>query len=307
MLFRSRETPQVEPPEWQPHIVAGRLSVPDATDARIGRILDGVEEAPSWWLRDDSGYSISRRDLEFLRIDPQHLRWMLTGQSPMGLTPRLYRQFAGEMLDALKQDRIDATQVDVRLKGTAAEFFSGLRKTLPTEAELAGRPEALDRMREWFGSDGNRPLRRPYDAMYRLGLEPEPSDYDLDINSTAAVRAARAYWRDHHRDRYPGDFMGGHGYLDKQAVRGALPNLSDWAKRWEDRLSRPLSLGVFESTGPVDETALGRKLSAHFKDSDWIIHRYQQFAGPNVPRAAGARPDHLRRASAGAPAAGIRR
>lgn len=287
----------------RPHIVAARLTAPDPLDARIGRILDGVEEAPSWWLRDDSGYSIARRDLEFLRIDPQHLRWMVTGQSPMGLTPRLYRQFAGEMLDALKQDRIDPAQVDIRLKGTAADFFSGPRKTLPTEAELAGEPEAQDRMREWFGSDGNRPLRRPYDAMYRLGLEPEPSDYDLDINSTAAVRAARAHWREHHGNRYGGDFMGGHGFLDKQAVRGALPHLADWGRRWEDRLNRPLSLGVFESTGPFDEAALGRKLSAHFKDSDWVVHHHQNFAGPNPPlaqvRVAATRPDHLRRGSIG--------
>ncbi|MEU4394386.1 hypothetical protein [Kribbella sp. NPDC023855] len=292
---------QAVSPEWQPHLVAARLRAPDALDARIGRILDGHEEAPSWWLRDDSGYAIARRDLEFLRIDPQHLRWMLTGESPMGLTPRLYRQFAAEMLAALEHDRIKASQVDIRLKGTAAEFFSGPRKTLPTEAELAGKPEALARMREWFGSDDRRPLRRPYDAMYRLGLEPEPSDYDLDINSTAAVRVARAYWRDQLNDRYPGDFMGGHGYLDKQAVRGALPSLSDWARRWEDRLNRPLSLGVFESSGPFDEAALGRKVSAHFKDSDWIIHSPRNVIGPSSPLGqpgvAAVRPDHLRRAA----------
>jgi hypothetical protein len=111
------------------------------------------------------------------------------------------------------------------------------------------------------------------------------------------------HWGEHHGGRYPGDFMGGHGYLDKQAVRGALPNLADWAKRWEDRLGRPMSLGVFESTGPFDEAALGRRLSAHFKDSDWVIHRHQNIIGPNVPRtqdgAAVARPDHLRRASDG--------
>ncbi len=298
-------------PGWQPQTVAAPVSAPDHLDVRIGRVLDGAEDAPAWWPRDDSGYSIGRRDLEFLRIDSQHLRWMLTGQSPLGLTPKLYKQFAGEMGDALRQDRIAGTQVDLRLKGSAAEFFSGLHKTLPSEAELAGRPEVLDRMREWFGSDGNRPLRRPYDAMYRLGLEAEPSDFDLDINSTAAVRAARGYWCDHHGDRYPGDFMGGHGYLDKQTVRGALPNLAEWATRWEGRLGRPLSLGVFESTGPFNEAALGRRLSAHFKDSDWIIHRGQKFAGPNFPRAqspaAVAQPDHLRRASVSAYRSGDRR
>jgi hypothetical protein len=298
-------------PGWQPQTVAARVTAPGRLDVRIGRILDGAEETPSWWPRDDSGYTVARRDLEFLRIDARNLRWMLTGESPMGLTPELYQQFAGEMGDALKQDRIAGAQADIRLKGSAAGFFSGLHKTLPTESELSGRPEVLERMREWFGSDANRPLRRPYDAMYRLGLDAEPSDYDLDVNSTAAVRAARAYWLDQHGDRYPGDFMAGHGYLDKRAVRGALPNLANWATRWEDRLGRPLSLGVFESTGPFNEAALGRKLSAHFKDSDWIIHRGQKVAGPNAPQAQRstvmAQPEHLRRAAVGTHRQGERR
>ncbi|WP_350274209.1 hypothetical protein [Kribbella sp. HUAS MG21] len=101
---------------------------------------------------------------------------------------------------------------------------------------------------------------------------------------------ARTYWREHHRDRYPGDFMGGHGYLDKQAVRGALPHLADWATRWEDKLSRPLSLGVFESTGPFNEAALGRNLSAHFKPTDWLIHHTRTSAGPQLPPSDGLAP-----------------
>ncbi|ONI71936.1 hypothetical protein BWI15_17645 [Kribbella sp. ALI-6-A] len=254
-------------------------------DRRIGRILDGAEEPPAWWLRDDSGYSIARRDLEFLQIDPQQVRWMLTGESPMGLTPELYQQFGAQMLEALERDGVDASQVDLRLKGTGAGFFSGLHKTLPREAELADRPQAVQRLREWFGNDQNRPLRRPYDSMYRLGLDSEPSDFDLDINSTAAVRAAREHWRAHHNDRYPGDFMGGHGYLDKDTVHGALPALSGWAKRWEDKLGRPMSLGVFESTGPFNAQVLGRELSSHFKDSDWIIHRPQDPMAWRTPRS----------------------
>ncbi|MFG1912848.1 hypothetical protein [Kribbella sp. NPDC048928] len=286
---------------WGPVGVAARVGAPDALDVRIGRILDGREEAPSWWLRDDSGYAITRRDLEFLRIEPQQVRWMLNRQAPMGLTPRLYHQFGSELGDALQLDRVTGSQVDIRLKGTAAGFFSGLHKTLPSEAELAGKPAALRRLRQWFGDDEHRPLRRPYDAMYRLGLEREPSDYDLDINSTTAVRAARGYWRDHYRDRYPGDFMTGHGYLDKQAVRGALPHVSDWATRWEDKLGRPLSLGVFESTGPFDEASFGRTISEHFRDSDWIVHHRQEVAGPSLARpqhiVSSTRPEHLRRAS----------
>jgi len=305
---------------WQPSPLALQENGPDALDQRIARILDGAEEAPTWWMRDDSGYEIARRDIEFLQISPQQLRWMLTGEAPMGLTPELYREFGSEMLEALERDGVDPSLADIRLKGTGAQFYSGPHKTLPTEAELAGNPEALQKLRDWFGDDQNRPLRRPYDSMYRLGLEREPSDFDLDINSTAAVRAARANWREHHNDRYPGDFMGGHGYLDKQAVASSLPNLSEWSKRWEDKLGRPLSLGVFESSGPFDATVLGRELSSHFKDTDWIIHNPQTPHAWNTPQSRmvesaatstpkspvqaaasgvqGERPDHLRRTAA---------
>ncbi|GAB3950575.1 hypothetical protein GCM10029976_085510 [Kribbella albertanoniae] len=312
---------------WQLSPLVLPQTGPDALDQRIARILDGAEEGPSWWPRDDSGYAIARRDIEFLQISPQQVRWMMTGESPLGLTPELYREFGSEMLEALERDGVDASQVDIRLKGTGAEFYSGLHKTLPTEAELAGNPEALQRMQDWFGDDQNRPLRRPYDSMYRLGLAPEPSDFDLDINSSAAVRAARSHWRENHNDRYPGDFMGGHGYLDNQAVRGSLPNLSDWSKRWEDKLGRPLSLGVFESSGPFDATVLGRELSSHFKDTDWVIHHPQTPMAWNTPQSrmvepaitstpttgpqtgasavpalgeASERPDHLRRGTTGA-------
>ncbi|EKX69037.1 hypothetical protein [Streptomyces ipomoeae] len=48
--------------------------------------------------------------------------------------------------------------------------------------------------------------------------------------------------------------------------------LADWARRWERELGRPLSLGVFESSGPFDATRLGRTLSSHFRDTDWVIH-----------------------------------
>ncbi|MFG2884886.1 hypothetical protein ACGFYV_21790 [Streptomyces sp. NPDC048297] len=266
-------------PRWRPLPITQQLNPADPLDNRITRILDGAEPIPSWWPQDDSGYTIARRDLDFLGISPIQIRWLLTGEAPMGMTPELYQQFCSEMLAALERDGIAPSHVDIRLKGTGAGFFSGIHKTLPREADLADNSLALQRLRQWFGNDPNRPLRRPYDAMWCLGLEPEPSDFDLDINSTAIIRASREYWRTHQSDRYPGDFMGGHGYLDKQTVTGTLPNLAKWARTWQKRLERPLSLGVFESTGPFDATVLGRALSSHFKDTDWIIHR------PDTPMA----------------------
>jgi hypothetical protein len=264
---------------WRPLTIRTPLDPADPLDSRIIRILDGEEELPSWWPRDDSGYAITKRDLEFLGINPVQVKWMLTGEAPMGMTPALYQRFGPEMLEALRRDGIEPSQVDIRLKGTGAVFFAGIHKALPREEDLVGNPEATRRLREWFGDSQDRPLRRPSDSMWRLGLEPEPSDFDLDINSSAMTRAARAYWKTHHSDRYPGDFMGGHGYLDKQTVMGAFPALAEWASRWEGVLGRPLSLGVFDSSGPFDATLIGRALSSHFRDTDWIIH------SPDTPMA----------------------
>ncbi len=267
------------PGHWRPLTVTAQLDPTDPIDSQIIRILNDEEELPSWWPRDDSGYAITKRDLDFLGINPVQVKWLLTGEAPMGMTPELYEQFGTEMLEALERDGIDPSQVDIRLKGTGAGFFSGVHKTMPHEENLAAEPRAAQRLRDWFGESQGRPLRRPYDAMWRLGLESVPSDFDLDINSTAIVRAARTYWRTYHPDRYLGDFMNGHGYLDKRTVMGTLPALAEWARKWEETLGRPLSLGVFESSGPFDATVLGRTLSSHLRDSDWIIH------SPDAPMA----------------------
>ncbi|MGW9214295.1 hypothetical protein ACWGR4_46040 [Embleya sp. NPDC055664] len=282
----THDTPETSTPppppmtgRWRPLAVTTMLDRSQALDDRILRILDGEESVPHWWPRDDSGYAITKRDLEFLRINPIQIKWMLTGEAPMGMTPALYQRFAGEMLRALGRNGIHPSDVDIRLKGTGAGFFSGSHKTLPREQDLAASPEAAERLREWLSDGRERPLRRPYDLMWRLGLEPEPSDFDLDINSTAMVRAARAHWRARHPDRYPGDFMGGHGYLDKHTTIGTFQALAQWAAKWEKILGRPLSLGVFESSGPFDATRLGRELSSHFRETDWIIHR------PDTPKA----------------------
>ncbi|MEU6759781.1 NUDIX domain-containing protein [Streptomyces sp. NPDC046685] len=268
---------------WSPLTITAELDPSNALDRRIAQILEGQQELPSWWPRDDSGYAITQRDLDFLGIKPVQVKWLLTGEAPMGMTPKLYQDFRTQMLEALERDGIEASKVDVRLKGTGAGFFSGIHKSLPQEEDLADRPEAAQRLREWFGDDEDRPVRRPYDGMWRMGLEPEPSDFDLDINSTEIVRAAREHWNAHHSDRYPGDFMGGHGYLSKRAVAGALPALTEWAATWEGTLGRPISLGVFESSGPFDATQLGRSLSSHFRATDWIIHRAdaQPYATPD--------------------------
>jgi len=66
--------------------------------------------------------------------------------------------------------------------GFIGAFFSGEHKSL--DLDLQNNPEAQARVDSWFGDDADRPLRRPFDSMYRLGLDDEPSDYDLQILPT---------------------------------------------------------------------------------------------------------------------------
>ncbi|MEV5890692.1 glycosyltransferase [Nonomuraea fuscirosea] len=251
-------------------VTTGELDLTDPLSRRIDRVLKREEPYPSWWPHDDSGYYVTKRDLDFLGISAMQLKWLVTRQAPVGMTPERYHRYAGELLEAMGRDGIRPAEVDIRLKGSGAEFFAGLHKTFPAAEEFAGHPEALRRLQEWFGGDPNRPLRRPFDSMYRLGLEPQPSDYDMDISSSAMVRVARSHWPP---GRYPGDFMGGHGYIDKDSLMKAFPELAAWKNDWETSLGRPISLGLFESSGPFDGTSMGSPLSSHFRDTDWIIHR----------------------------------
>ncbi|MFE9458005.1 hypothetical protein [Streptomyces californicus] len=281
--------PDPDTRQWQPLSITDQLDPAVPLDAQILGILAGTQPAPPWWPQDRTGYVLAQRDLDFLGINPVQIKWMVTGEAPMGMTPALYGQFSAHMLTALGHDGIDPADVDIRIKGSGAGFYAGIHKTLPGPQALAHDLQALQRLHTWFGED-SRPLARPFDAMWRLGLESEPSDFDLDINSTAIVGAAREHWRANHSHRYPGDFMGGHGYLDKATVLGTLPALADWARTWEATLGRPISLGVFESSGPFDATQLGRTLSSHFRDTDWIIHSPDRPEAWRTPRSRIAPP-----------------
>ncbi|MCJ0875808.1 hypothetical protein [Streptomyces sp. AP-93] len=266
----------VDARQWQPLRIPHQLDRNVPLDDLILRVLDGTEPAPDWWPKDESGYAITQRDLDFLRINPVQIKWLVTGEAPMGMTPELYRDFRTEMLAALDSDGIGPSAVDIRIKGSGADFYSGIHKTVPQPQDLVAGSETSERFQEWVGDREGPSTRRPFDLMWRLGIDPKPSDIDLDINSTAMVRAAREHWKERHTERYGGGFMDGHGYVDDATVRGAGPALDAWSVRWEEELGRPISLGVFESSGPFDATRLGRPLSSHFRATDWVIHRPEE-------------------------------
>jgi hypothetical protein len=257
-----------------PHYERAGVEHSTQWDHRVDELLDAGQGAdfPDWWPADDSGYHIQRRDLDYLGLTADNLRDFIHRDAPLGMTPGQYRQYRAELLGALRLDGIEPHQIDLRLKGSSAEFFSGLHKELPgsTHSAVTGDPRATAEMRAWFGDDPHHPLRRPFDSMHRLGLESVPSDYDMNLSSTTMVDIARRHWP---ADRYVGDFMGGHGYVDKDILKKAFPELMKWKERWEEILEREVSLGLFESSGPFDGTRWGPPISVHFRDTDWIIHR----------------------------------
>jgi hypothetical protein len=209
------------------------------------------------------------------------------------MPPELWAEFRSSLADALVADRVVAETVDRRLKGSAAEAFSGPHKAMPTVESLRNDLEAgtitpeehndaVRRLTEMMaGEPGEALVSRPFDVMYRLGLD-ERSDYDLNFSSDIMFRRALALWdSDRHgqvkpdggRDVPVGPAHSNHGYLFKALATEAFPSVAAWAERWQGRLGRDISWAVFLGGGPDDTTHRPghRGMSVHFRPTDWII------------------------------------
>ena len=183
------------------------------------------------------------------------------------MTPTEFRQFTNSLYEALARDGFTPEDLDLRLQGSSARFFSGEHKSL--DLDFQDNPEAQARVDSWFGDDAERPLRRPFDSMYRLGLDPEPSDYDLQISSDSMVDACRERWV---ADGSPGNlFNSKYGFVVKEIFEDMFPGLWEWADEWTARTGRPVVPALFPGSGPPDTSSIGKGVSSHFRDSDWPI------------------------------------
>jgi hypothetical protein len=292
-LYRREPAPAVEPAASYPE--AGRGGVHLALDEH-GHVMPV----------DRTGYQLRERDLAFIgadqpvaAIDHAAIDHAARGEVPLGMPPERWSEWRSSLREALIADGIDPSTVDVRLKGSAAEFFSGMHKAMPTEESLAadrraGRIDqrthdtAVARLREWFGDDDERPTARIFDTMYRLGLDNERSDFDLNFSSDEMFRKALARWdenafgdveRDGSRAAPIKPADRNHGYLtNKDLVWHAFPRLREWADHWERELGRPMSYAIFLSRGPdvtTDRPGHGG-ISVHYRDSDWVIQRAEE-------------------------------
>ncbi|MET8308337.1 toxin glutamine deamidase domain-containing protein [Micromonospora sp. NPDC005173] len=255
-------------------LLDGPGSAPDGGPAHPEAVESTAEEALGdlgWQAagpllpEDDSGRRLEPNDCKFLGIAPEAVLAWADRSAPLGATRAQYAEMTAGLFDALRRDGLDPSTVDVRLQGSSALFFSGSHKQMPTESELVDDPEALARLRDW--SQGSPlPRRRPFDSMYRLGLE-EPSDYDFQISSDAMVERARQ----HAAEKYPDLRLvnARFGFVTRKVARECFPHLFEWVERYTDGLRRDVVPAIFPNDGPPDRSQTG--VSSHFRDSDWII------------------------------------
>jgi len=246
---------------------------------------------------DRSGHVLNDRDIAFIgadqpargsAFDHAAIDRCARGEVPLGMPPERWSEWKSSLRDALAADGVNPDKVDIRLKGSAAEFWSGPHKSMPTEESLASslregaidqetHDRALQRLSDWRGSgEYGMPTARPFDAAYRLGLDDERSDYDMNLSSDSMFERGLNEWDETRHggtrsDGTPKTRVQGHGYLNKDVVRDAFPNMDRWADRWSDELEREMSYAVFPSRGPDDTTATG--ISVHYRNSDWIIQK----------------------------------
>ncbi|MFE3512329.1 hypothetical protein [Streptomyces sp. NPDC059129] len=251
-----------------------------------GRVPGNQRVGIRAWPRDDTGYLIQPRDLEFLGLTRQQVDWWRRYQAPLGTTPQQFKELSSSLYQALCSACEHPEEYDVRLQGSWAFFFSGRHKNFPTERDLAGQPLALERLRAWMGSTpaSERPARRPFETLYKLGALDEngtpvgPSDGDIHVSSDLMVAAAQKKWDElkgagklTDADIQKGFIHQKYKFVNRTAVREAFPNLEKWMSVWKERLGRPVVPSLFPSSGPPDKTQEGTGVSTHYRDSDWLV------------------------------------
>jgi hypothetical protein len=171
---------------------------------------------------------------------------------------------------------------DVRIQGSSAHFFSSPLKPFPqAQSSLAdiyitefGRVWTLDVgkaivevfTRQW---PDQKPVRRPFDLLYKLGVSPQPSDIDVQISSAGAFALMRAYVEERginadsittQNPKY--------SFMRKELADTIFLYLRDWAETWTADLEREVNVAIFDFEGPQQSQG---NFSSHFQDSDWVM------------------------------------
>jgi len=238
-------------------------------------------------LGDGSGYFVRRRDLSFLQITPTAFNEWRKREVPLGLSAIQHHGLLEDLAAALYRDGLDASDCDIRLKGSSAEFFSGphkrfpkakdevidlfrdTRSRFPAEWEVA---EIFNRLTGAWIRDGDFPTRRPFDSLFQLGIQREPSDLDLQICTDEIISRCEDLLAASGQEITTVRIQhASYNFVRKDLVADACPNLYLFSLRMCDALKRNVSLAVFPSTGPPNTSPEQGDLSAHFRKTDWRL------------------------------------
>jgi hypothetical protein len=232
-------------------------------------------------IADVSGYELTELDLAFLRIGPAAVALWRERVSPLGMDDEHWDYFTRELRGALDLDGIG--QVDIRLQGSSASFFSGAHKLLPQSDGIfdafrlsRGRPPERiesDRIKRLLAATwpdaGPRPVQRPFDSMYWLGVDGHPSDYDIQISSDTIDQRARDLVAAAGVDPLPHRIASeSYGFVRKDLVERVCPHLHLWSLRMTEVLNRTVAVAVFGSDGPPEVEG---PVSSHHRETDWMV------------------------------------
>lgn len=236
-------------------------------------------------LDDGSGYRVRDSDLQFLQITQEQLADFLKRRRPLGMREDQYDYFVQSLVRALDKDGIHTC--DLRLQGSSAHFFAGHHKTMPWDRptiieefrklrERVPQPIEVDmiqaKLNDVWPSHEPRPRRRPFDVMFRIGIDRDLSDYDIQVSSDEIFQ--RTMSRIEALGIEVSEHMvvsSSYNFIRKDLVVDTCPFLSEWATLQTDILGRLVAVAAFPAVGPPNREAEIGPLSSHFKDSDWLI------------------------------------
>lgn len=229
---------------------------------------------------DESGYTLTSSDFEFMRVDPSDAWRCARQEGPLGMTAALYERFVDTLRAALSAEGL--ADADVRLQGSSARFFSSPAKPFPASKPDLARQYMSEHGRIWSKADGDaifaayelqwpaiRPAQRPWDALYQLRVSPDPSDVDIQVASQLATDAVTEQLTARGIDvnEFPIENET-YRFIWKQISDHLFLKLKTWADNWTDELDREVSVAVFGSNGPP---VSAHPASSHFRESDWIL------------------------------------
>lgn len=229
----------------------------------------------------DGAFAVTGHDLVFLELSAAAVDNWRQRIAPLGLADYIV-SFTDRLLIALATD--DIKDADVRVKGSSTTFFSGLHKTMPVsrqervhlfEADHLGRPTASERaaIEEKWSSwirDRHPPIRRPFDSLFKLTIHRDASDIDLQLSSYEATRRASVLRNQTAPENRAPLFHPHYGFVSDQYASLVLPATYLFANDELESIGRPVTVKAFDGTGPPDKSEYSA-LSAHFRESDWIL------------------------------------